>query len=527
MAGNRLEQKGLCQQATTPAHEDQRAMSENDLEADVQIGDFRITRRLGAGGMGVVYLARQVSLDRTVALKVLGNRLTRPQDIARFRREAQAAAKLHHPGIAGIHFIGQDEKLCYMAMEYIDGMALSDIIDRLRQARHPQQSIDSCVRETIGEGHGRGPIRFDAPVATVDYEATPDGNDQTSITPEAKGILPSPGHIRRCCEIVRDAALALGYAHGQGVVHRDIKPGNLMLDRQGQIHIIDFGVARFFEDATITQTGQLVGTPMYMSPEQVTGQLTVDHRSDIYSLGLVLHELLTLRPPIVAETREGVLRKIVSKSLPPISWQNKGIPQSLEGIVHKATAKDSDERYRNAVEFAKDLQNYLDGKQVTANPYRYKFDDREIVAARPGEVTVAGWWTSFNAISSALLALAGFWSAAFDPAYAWHDSLSYIPVSVACFFVGRGILRGKRWARWAGVGLGILYPLLSWLVPIFIYSKEQWATWWKSGTSVYSLSVTVCWLVAMLLLLRRRTGDWMAFAHRLRSEHGQQTTDVA
>src|SRR5262249_4918259 len=148
------------------------------------------------------------------------------------------------------------------------------------------------------------------------------------------------------------------------------KPGNLMLDRQGQIHVIDFGVARFFEDATITRTGQLVGTPMYMSPEQVTGHLTVDHRSDIYSLGLVLYELLTLRPPIAAATREGILRNIVRKSLPPVSWQNKAIPQDLESIVHKAAARDSDERYGNAGELATDLQNHLDGKQVTANPYR-------------------------------------------------------------------------------------------------------------------------------------------------------------
>jgi serine/threonine protein kinase len=274
----------------------QTPMSEKDLETDVQIGDFRILRRLGAGGMGVVYQARQVSLDRLVALKVLGSRLTRPQDITRFRREAQAAAKLHHPGIAGIYFIGQDDKLCYMAMEYIDGLALSDLIDRLRQARHPQPSLDACVRETTTEQRV-GAIRFDDPGVTVEHEPAPAGHQLTSLTPEVAGVIAAPAHIRRCCEVIREAALALGYAHGQGVVHRDIKPGNLMLDRQGQVHVIDFGVARFFEDATVTQTGQLVGTPMYMSPEQVTGRLAADRRSDLYALGLVLYELLTLRPP--------------------------------------------------------------------------------------------------------------------------------------------------------------------------------------------------------------------------------------
>jgi serine/threonine protein kinase len=470
--------------------------------------------------MGIVYQARQVSLDRIVALKVLGSRLTRPQDIARFRRAAQAAAKLHHPGIASIHFIGQDDTLCYMAIEYIDGIALSEIIDRLRQARHPQQSLDSCVRDGIGEGGGPGPIRFDAPVATVDYESTQDGNDQTSITPAAKAILSSPGHLRRCCEIIRDAALALGCAHDQGVVHRDIKPGNLMLDRQGHIHIIDFGVARFFEDATITQTGQLVGTPMYMSPEQVTGRLTVDHRSDIYSLGLVLYELLTLRPSIAAATREGILRKIVSKSLPPVSWQNKAVPQDLESIVHKAAARDSDERYGNAVELATDLQNYLDGKQVTANPYRYQLDYREIVAARPGEVMFAGFWALFAAVALGFVVLAGFGRGAFDPTYTW-----FIPFGVACCVVGRGLLRGSRWARWAGVGLGVAYLLSWWLVPILHNSQEDWEAWSRSDAFVPALFLTVGWIAVMLLLLRRRTGDWFAFARRMRSEHVQQRTE--
>src|SRR3954469_6622522 len=115
--------------------------------------------------------------------------------------------------------------------------------------------------------------------------------------------MASPDYIRRCCEIVRDAALALAHAHERGVTHRDIKPENLLLDRQGLVHLIDFGLARFFEDVSLTNTGALVGTPMYMSPEQISGHIKIDHRTDVYSLGLVLYELLILRRPMIAATR--------------------------------------------------------------------------------------------------------------------------------------------------------------------------------------------------------------------------------
>jgi len=133
--------------------------------------------------------------------------------------------------------------------------------------------------------------------------------------------------------VIRDAAHALAHAHEQGVMHRDIKPDNLLLDRKGQVHLIDFGVARFFDDQSVTYTGQLVGTPLYMSPEQVTGRGAIDARTDIYSLGLVLYELLTLRPPIEATNRENLLRTIVTKPLAPVSWRNSAVKSDLERIV--------------------------------------------------------------------------------------------------------------------------------------------------------------------------------------------------
>src|SRR5262249_26769203 len=137
-------------------------------------------------------------------------------------------------------------------------------------------------------------------------------------------------------------------------------------------------------------TGQLVGTPMYMSPEQVTGRLAVDHRTDLYSLGLVLYELLTLLPPITAPTREGILRQVVTKDLVPASWRNRAGPRDLEAIVHRAIAKDPDERYPSASEMAGDLARFLAGQPVTARPYRYRFDRREVVAERPRAATLLG-----------------------------------------------------------------------------------------------------------------------------------------
>jgi serine/threonine protein kinase len=265
------------------------------LEPGAQIGDFKIERRLGAGGMGIVYLARQVSLDRIVALKVLGVSLNREADIARFGREAQVVAKLHHPGIATVHFVGQDGQVRYLAMEYIDGASLATLIDRLGVIQEAGETLDSVLKNIpSGEAQAQA-LRFDDP--TVSYTPQPSAvgrkTELDSPTPEAKRLLEGPVYIRRCCELIRDTALALGHAHQYGVVHRDIKPGNILLDRQGQVHLIDFGLARFFEDATVTGTGSLIGTPLYMSPEQVTGRLKLDRRTDIYSLGLVLYEFRT------------------------------------------------------------------------------------------------------------------------------------------------------------------------------------------------------------------------------------------
>ena len=182
----------------------------------VVIGDCRIEQRIGAGGMGIVYLATQMSLNRLVALKVLGDRLKRPGDKARFQREAQAVAKLKHPNIASVYFIGQDDRLWYIAMEYIDGISLREFIDRLARTTKLDASLEELLQSSVGVSEVVE--RFDEPASTVVGDDSMESEDRSLLTPEAEYSISTTQHIRRCCEIVRDAANALAHAHEQGVI---------------------------------------------------------------------------------------------------------------------------------------------------------------------------------------------------------------------------------------------------------------------------------------------------------------------
>ena len=239
-----------------------------------------------------------------------------------------------------------------MAMEFIDGLSLRELIDRLTAARDHALTIDLAIqqpRRDEDEARPFGSTWRRRP--TTANPATPGAEEpapQGGLTPEAERLIASRHYLQRCCMVAIESASALAHAHERGVVHRDVKPENILLDRQGHVHLIDFGVARFFEDNTLTNTGALVGTPMYMSPEQATGRIDLDPRTDVYSLGLVLYELLTLVRPIASPTREGILRQIVTKALPPASRFNPAIPRDLEAVIHKATAKDPDDRYTDS-----------------------------------------------------------------------------------------------------------------------------------------------------------------------------------
>jgi eukaryotic-like serine/threonine-protein kinase len=517
-------------------------MGQHDLEAGVEIGDFRIERRLGAGGMGIVYQARQVSLDRPVALKILGAALTREADRMRFQREAQAVAKLNHPGIAGVYFIGQDRHVCYMAMEFVDGLSLREIIDRLAASRDAGLTLDLALQAPQAEESEAREIRFDQPTPayTGGGDDPPDGalSGQHEPTSEAKQLFLSRSYLKRCCEIAVEAAQALAHTHERGVVHRDVKPENILIDRQGRVRLIDFGVARFFEDGTLTNTGALVGTPLYMSPEQVTGRLDVDHRTDVYSLGMVLYELLTLARAIAAPTREGVLRKVVTKAMPPASWQNTAIPRDLEGVLHKAIAKDPDDRYQTAADFAADLKRWLDGKPVAALPYRYRLDRREIKAERPAGIMVLAFAHFLVATFSAIAASVCIFSFVLlsneelmrssvqsrdEPVSVQQVraalvafSAGFVLLTAYVLSVGFGLLSANRWARWVSVGVSA--AIAAWMLFEMIRRLFRGRVDLEMGFQAVILALVGS---AIAYLLRRSTRDWFRLAAQVRTEHGR------
>ena len=326
--------------------------------AGQMLGDFRIRRRIGRGGMGVVYEAEQRSLGRRVALKVLPFGATLdPRQRLRFQTEAQAAAHLHHPNIVTVYSVGCEEETPYYAMEYVDGMSLAAVVRRLRREAGIEVS--------------KGPS---ADGSDGNWTEWPDFVPQPTTSEE---------YVRFAARLAKGAAEALDHAHSLGILHRDVKPANLMLDGRGQVRLTDFGLARVAgtgADVDVTHTGDLVGTLRYMSPEQARGgHGVVDHRTDVYSLGVTLYELLTLYPAVPGRDREEILRRIAYEDPIPPRRLNSAVPRDLETIVLKAMAKEPERRYDSAEGLADDLQRFL--------------DDRPITARRPGPVERLSRWS--------------------------------------------------------------------------------------------------------------------------------------
>ncbi len=320
-------------------------------------GDFAIRREVGRGGMGIVYEAEQISLSRRVALKVLPTAAALDaRSLQRFQLEAQAAACLHHENIVPVFATGEHEDIPFYAMQFIEGANLASVIGALRQIRDGGTSDDFSepLDPAVSLAHDLLADRFAPGRSEVGVES-----------PSEYGRLTH--YIRAVVRLAAQAADALEHAHDQGILHRDIKPANLLLDRTGKLWVTDFGLARIVGSAGLTVTGDLAGTLRYMSPEQIRGKhALIDRRSDIYSLGVTLYELLTLEPVIVAQERWEILVRIDREAPVPLRRLNPTVPLDLATVVNKAIAKDVSARYATAQEFGDDLNSFLQGKPVKA-----------------------------------------------------------------------------------------------------------------------------------------------------------------
>jgi serine/threonine protein kinase len=433
----------------TPAHDPAGPLPEPGELPVRRLGDYRIVREIGRGGMGVVYEAEQESLSRRVAVKVLpGVYLSSRKGLRRFQREARAAARLHHTNIVPIFGFGQQDGIHYYVMQYIRGRGLDEVLAELSLHRkastgRAQQDVTPVDADARGRGD-HAAIEVANTLFLGRFASTPEGAalspaDSPADSPRASGdaaqmpapqeascppvaaelpsmssesglpesqaarpaVLPDalPGlspfaadyrYWRSVAGIGVQVAGALHYAHNQGTLHRDIKPGNLLLDTQGTVWIADFGLAKLAEQDDLTRSGDVVGTLRYMAPEQFEGG--ADPRTDVYSLGLTLYELMTLRPAFNEQDRGRLIRQVTQEEPPAPRRINPGVPRDLETIVVKAIARNTDHRYQSAGELAEDLQRFL--------------EDRPILARRTSAIHRLWRWCRRNRAVASLAALA-------------------------------------------------------------------------------------------------------------------------
>jgi eukaryotic-like serine/threonine-protein kinase len=335
-------------------------------------GDYELLEEIGRGGQGVVYRARQKSLNRTVALKVIGlGQWATEAHLKRFRREAEAAASLEHPGIVPIHEVGERDGSCYFSMKFIEGGQLDEVV------RH------------------------------------------------------SPMSTREAAELIAKVARTVHYAHEHGILHRDIKPGNILLDQKGEAHLTDFGLARLVEtESTVTRTLEVLGTPSYMAPEQADSSNTkLSKATDVYGLGAVLYQLLTGHPPFAGGTTYVTIKLLLETEPRPPRLLNPKIDRDLSTICLKCLEKDPQRRYTSALALAEDLEHWTKHEPIRAKRSGFFTHARKWVQRKPaiaaliassvGLAAAMGWnfWKSelFRAAPEKSIAVLPFQNLSPDP----------------------------------------------------------------------------------------------------------------
>ena len=321
-----------------------------------RLGPYRLRKEIGRGGMGVVYLAEETRLGRRAAVKVLSPVFTTSPEIRRrFQREAAVASRLDHPGICTVYEVGEASGIPFIAMRFVEGETLEQHIHAAR---------------TGGGSAGSPGTHLTNLPRPVDEPAAAPPSPTADLPPEARGAG-TRQEIHRLLLLVERAARALHHAHEAGLVHRDIKPGNIMVTLEGEPVLLDFGLARDDSsgEARLTQTGALMGTPAYMSPEQITAhRIRLDRRTDVYSLGVTLYEALTLRLPFEAPSRDSLYQKILVTHPRNPRLLNPALPEDLGVVLDKVMEKDRDRRYATAEDFAEELRRVRMFEPIRARP---------------------------------------------------------------------------------------------------------------------------------------------------------------
>lgn len=340
-----------------------------------QLGDFRIVKEIGRGGMGIVFLAEQVSLGRRIALKVLPpSYVADPKYAKRFQREARIAANLHHTNIVPVFGVGQEKETLYIAMQYIQGVGLDQLIE--------------AAKKELADDEPPTRFRLEATFSQLmDRNAAQEDSDENP----ANGSCFDNSLSRSVAQIGLQAATALQFAHEQGVLHRDVTPSNLLLDQNGKAWVADFGLACAVQFENITETGAVMGTLKYMAPEQYCRD--GDARSDVYSLGLTLFELATLKP---ARNAKQFFQRIAENrspaALPRVRKLNPMIDRDLESIITRAIETNPEQRYSSAEQMATDLELYLNGEPLRTQS--------------PSPVRKAARWAKRNPFAASVSGLA-------------------------------------------------------------------------------------------------------------------------